>query len=117
MFSADVRYRNLALCVIDEQHRFGVAQRAHLIEKGDDAHVLLMTATPIPRTLALTLYGDLDTSVLEGAPPGRGALRTRWIRGNDAAARARVPARAARGGRAGLLGRSAHRLRGRRRGR
>jgi len=88
LFSDDVRYRNLALAVIDEQHRFGVAQRARLLDKGDDVHVLLMTATPIPRTLALTLYGDLDTSVLKGAPPGRGTLRTRWVRGHD---RRRVP--------------------------
>ena len=88
LFSDDVRYRNLALAVIDEQHRFGVAQRARLFDKGDDVHALLMTATPIPRTLALTLYGDLDTSVLSGAPPGRGAVRTRWVRGHD---RRRVP--------------------------
>ena len=84
LFSADVRYRGLALAVIDEQQRFGVAQRARLMEKGRDVHVLLMTATPIPRTLALTIYGDLDTSLLRGAPPGRGALRTRWLRAEDA---------------------------------
>jgi ATP-dependent DNA helicase RecG len=89
LFGGDVRYRRLALCVIDEQQRFGVAQRARLIEKGSDAHVLLMTATPIPRTLALTLYGDLDTSVLKDRPRGRGVVRTRWVRGRD---RARVPA-------------------------
>jgi ATP-dependent DNA helicase RecG len=84
-----VRYKRLALCVIDEQQRFGVAQRARLFEKGTDVHVLLMTATPIPRTLALTLYGDLDTSVLKERPAGRGSVRTRWVRGRD---RARVPA-------------------------
>jgi ATP-dependent DNA helicase RecG len=88
LFGDDVRYRRLALCVIDEQQRFGVAQRARLIEKGSDAHALLMTATPIPRTLALTLYGDLDTSVLADRPSGRGAVRTRWVRGPE---RARVP--------------------------
>jgi len=88
LFSADVRYRRLALCVIDEQQRFGVAQRGELIDKGRDAHVLLMTATPIPRTLALTLYGDLDTSVLRERPAGRGSVRTRWVRGAD---RRRVP--------------------------
>src|SRR5690606_14961121 len=64
LFSRDVRYARLGLAVIDEQQRFGVAQRGRLLEKGADVHALLMTATPIPRTLALTLYGDLDTSVL-----------------------------------------------------
>jgi ATP-dependent DNA helicase RecG len=88
LFSDDARYKRLALCVIDEQQRFGVAQRARLLEKGTDVHVLLMTATPIPRTLALTLYGDLDTSVLKERPAGRGSVRTRWVRGRD---RARVP--------------------------
>jgi ATP-dependent DNA helicase RecG len=83
LFSDDVRYRRLALAVIDEQQRFGVAQRARLLEKGRDVHALLMTATPIPRTLALTLYGDLDVSVLREFPPGRGAVRTRWVRGHD----------------------------------
>jgi ATP-dependent DNA helicase RecG len=83
LFSADVEYARLALCVIDEQHRFGVAQRGELLEKGRDAHALLMTATPIPRTLALSMYGDLDASILDERPPGRGALRTRWVRGHD----------------------------------
>ncbi|MBK7643303.1 MAG: ATP-dependent DNA helicase RecG [Planctomycetes bacterium] len=80
LFSADVRYRGLQLAVIDEQQRFGVAQRQALIDKGTSAHVLLMTATPIPRTLALSLYGDLDTSLLRERPAGRGSLRTRWVR-------------------------------------
>src|SRR5262249_52405568 len=62
--------------VIDEQHRFGVMQRAMLREKGWRADVLVMTATPIPRTLALTLYGDLDVSVIRDLPPGRLAIRT-----------------------------------------
>ncbi len=88
LFSADVRYRRLVLAVIDEQHRFGVAQRAELLDKGIDVHVLLMSATPIPRTLALSVYGDLETSVLSDRPPGRGRVRTRWVRGND---RRRVP--------------------------
>jgi len=83
LFSADVVYRRLAACVVDEQHRFGVAQRAELLEKGRDVHALLMTATPIPRTLALSLYGDLDTSILNERPPGRGPLRTKWVRGAD----------------------------------
>jgi ATP-dependent DNA helicase RecG len=80
LFSSDVRYRALHLAVIDEQQRFGVAQRQALIDKGTSAHVLLMSATPIPRTLALSLYGDLDTSILRERPAGRGGLRTRWVR-------------------------------------
>ena len=84
LFSAGVRYSRLALAVIDEQHRFGVAQRARLVEKGEEAHLLLMTATPIPRTLALTVYGDLDVSVLGERPPGRGEITTRWLRTKDA---------------------------------
>jgi ATP-dependent DNA helicase RecG len=83
LVSEDVRYRRLSLAVIDEQQRFGVAQRARLLEKGTDVHALLMTATPIPRTLAMTLYGDLDTSLLRESPPGRGTLRTRWVRTGD----------------------------------
>jgi len=81
LFSRDVVYRRLALAIVDEQHRFGVAQRGELFDKGVDAHVLLMSATPIPRTLALAWYGDLDTSHLDEKPPGRGTLTTRWVRG------------------------------------
>ena len=62
--------------MIDEQHRFGVEQRAALIGKGAAPDVLLLTATPIPRSLALTLYGDLDVSTLRERPPGRGSVRT-----------------------------------------
>ena len=71
-----VSFRRLGLVVIDEQHRFGVEQRAALIGKGVAPDVLLLTATPIPRSLALTLYGDLDVSTLRERPPGRGMVRT-----------------------------------------
>ena len=66
-----VVFRQLGLAVIDEQHRFGVVQRALLRAKGSNPDVLVMTATPIPRTLALTTYGDLDVSVIRDRPPGR----------------------------------------------
>ena len=75
-----VAFRNLNLVVVDEQHRFGVAQRQALGVKGDRPHVLTMSATPIPRSLALTLYGDLDVSVLDELPPGRQIVRTIWLR-------------------------------------
>lgn len=71
-----VQFANLALAVIDEQHRFGVRQRASLRQKGFFPHVLVMSATPIPRTLALTIYGDLDISVLDEMPPGRQGVKT-----------------------------------------
>ena len=72
-----VRFRNLGYIVIDEQHRFGVAQRARLWNKNViSPHVLVMTATPIPRTLAMTVYGDLDVSVIDELPPGRKPVQT-----------------------------------------
>ena len=76
LMQESVSFRRLGLVVIDEQHRFGVEQRAALIGKGAAPDVLLLTATPIPRSLALTLYGDLDVSTLSQRPPGRGTVRT-----------------------------------------
>jgi ATP-dependent DNA helicase RecG len=75
-----VEFHRLGLVVVDEQHRFGVAQRSALRQKGFNPHVLVMTATPIPRTLALTLYGDLDLSVIDQLPPGRQVVKTRWLK-------------------------------------
>ncbi len=74
-----VTFRNLGLVVIDEQHRFGVAQRVKLVSKGSAPHLLVMTATPIPRTMTLTLYGDLDISTIDQMPPGRKPVKTYWI--------------------------------------
>ena len=76
LFSPDVEYKRLALVVTDEQHRFGVNQRSALISKGAKPHVLVMSATPIPRTLALIIYGDLDVSILDELPPGRQKVDT-----------------------------------------
>jgi len=76
LFSQDVEYEKLALVVTDEQHRFGVGQRSALIGKGQKPHVLVMSATPIPRTLALIIYGDLDVSIIDELPPGRQKVDT-----------------------------------------
>jgi ATP-dependent DNA helicase RecG len=76
LIQESVQFHRLGLVVIDEQHRFGVEQRAALVEKGDAPDVLLLTATPIPRSLALTLYGDLDVTQLRERPPGRGTVKT-----------------------------------------
>ncbi len=76
LLQENVVFRRLGLVVTDEQHRFGVAQRAALAAKGDNPHLLVMSATPIPRTLALIIYGDLDVSVIDELPPGRQPIET-----------------------------------------
>ncbi len=80
LIQEDVTFKKLGLAVVDEQHRFGVEQRSVLRQKGFNPHVLVMTATPIPRTLALTLYGDLDLSVIDQLPPGRQVIKTKWLK-------------------------------------
>ncbi|MDA1347457.1 MAG: ATP-dependent DNA helicase RecG [Chloroflexi bacterium] len=79
IIQSSVDFPSLALVVVDEQQRFGVMQRSSLREKGVRPHLLAMSATPIPRSLALTLYGDLDMSVIDELPPGRQEIRTRWM--------------------------------------
>lgn len=75
-----VEYKNLGLAIIDEQHRFGVNQRAKLRQKNDGTNVLAMTATPIPRTLAITSYGEMDVSIIDELPNGRQPVKTAWIK-------------------------------------
>ncbi len=79
MLEPDVKFHSLGLVIIDEQHKFGVAQRASLRQKGAGSHCLVLTATPIPRTLAMTVFGDLDVSTIEGVLPGRKPITTRLI--------------------------------------
>lgn len=83
LISDSIEYANLGLAVIDEQHRFGVHQRQLLREKGNRPDVLAMTATPIPRTLAITTYGEMDVSVIDQLPAGRKPIITRWLRNNQ----------------------------------
>ncbi|MBM3260722.1 MAG: ATP-dependent DNA helicase RecG [Candidatus Sericytochromatia bacterium] len=84
LIQGDVAFQDLGLVVIDEQHRFGVHQRSALVAKGRQVELLTMTATPIPRTLTMTMHGDLDCSVLDMLPPGRKPIVTRWLRGRGA---------------------------------
>ena len=79
LFSDDVEFQNLGLVIVDEQHRFGVAQRLALKSKGRDVHQLMMSATPIPRTLAMSFFADLDVSVIDELPPGRTPIKTRLV--------------------------------------
>jgi ATP-dependent DNA helicase RecG len=79
LLQEDVTFRNLGLAIVDEQHRFGVRQRLELMRKGEQPDVLVMTATPIPRTLALTIYGDLDVSTIDELPPGRKPITTKHV--------------------------------------
>jgi ATP-dependent DNA helicase RecG len=81
LIQEDVHFARLGLVIVDEQHRFGVEQRDVLRQKGYHPHMLVMTATPIPRTLALTVYGDLDVSVIDQMPPGRQKIISRWRSG------------------------------------
>ncbi|MGO2265428.1 MAG: ATP-dependent DNA helicase RecG [Vagococcus salmoninarum] len=80
LIQKDVEFKHLGLVITDEQHRFGVNQRKILRDKGDNPDVLFMTATPIPRTLAITAYGEMDVSIIDELPKGRIPIETRWIR-------------------------------------
>lgn len=79
LIQQDVTFHDLAVAVVDEQHRFGVEQRAALRSKGVQPHMLVMSATPIPRSLALTIYGDLDISIIDEMPAGRTPVKTKWL--------------------------------------
>ncbi|OSI16744.1 ATP-dependent DNA helicase RecG [Neisseria dumasiana] len=79
LFQEDVQFHNLGLVIVDEQHRFGVAQRLALKNKGQDVHQLMMSATPIPRTLAMSFFADLDVSVIDELPPNRTPIQTRLV--------------------------------------
>ncbi len=79
----NVKFKNLGLIIIDEQHRFGVLQRKKLRDKGVIANLIVMSATPIPRSLALSIYGDLDVAIIDELPPGRKPIKTKWIGDNN----------------------------------
>ena len=84
LFSRDTVYKNLRLVIVDEQHRFGVTQRQAIMAKGENPNLLMMSATPIPRTLALTVFGDLDVSVIKDMPPGRKPVKTHLAKTSNA---------------------------------
>ncbi len=79
----NVKFRKLGLIVVDEQHKFGVEQRKKLRDKGEISNLLVMSATPIPRSLALSIYGDLDVSIIDEMPPGRTPIKTKWIESDN----------------------------------
>jgi len=83
LIQESVQFQRLALTIIDEQHRFGVLQRSALAEKGENTHMLVMTATPIPRTLQLSIFGDLDVSIIDEMPPGRLPVRTKVLKPSE----------------------------------
>ena len=109
MIQPEVEFARLGLVITDEQHRFGVNQRIRLKEKGQNPNVLVMTATPIPRTLAVVLYGDLDVSVLDEMPPGRQVIKTRNVTGEKAGSMLRLRRKTAAAGKTGLRCDSAYR--------
>ena len=109
LFQEAVEFQELGLAVIDEQHRFGVAQRDLLRRKGDRPDLLVMTATPIPRSLALTAYGDLAVSTLDELPPGRSPVATELAPARQRPRGLPPAAQSRRSGRAGLRGGAAHR--------
>lgn len=80
LIEESVKFKNLGFIVIDEQHRFGVKQRQKIRDKGVVANLVVMSATPIPRSLALTVYGDLDVSIIDELPPGRKEIKTKWLK-------------------------------------
>src|SRR5699024_3332209 len=82
LIQEEVNFRDLGLVIIDEQHRFGVRQRRMLREKGLKPDVLFMTATPIPRTIAITAFGDMDVSLIDELPKGRKKIETYWVKDN-----------------------------------
>jgi ATP-dependent DNA helicase RecG len=99
LLQPDIRFARFGFAVIDEQHKFGVMQRSHLVRKGYHPDVMIMTATPIPRTLAMTVYGDLDVSVIDEMPAGRLPIETRWCRETQRAAADQLVKRAIASGR------------------
>ncbi|OGN89502.1 MAG: ATP-dependent DNA helicase RecG, partial [Chloroflexi bacterium RBG_13_46_14] len=104
LIQQEVEFHRLGYAVIDEQHRFGVEQRSALRQKGFNPHITIMTATPIPRTLALTLYGDLDLSLIDELPPGRQTIKTKWLKpGQRASAYAFIRKQVAAGNQAFII--------------